>query len=437
MLEPLAVGFSKRVFARVVVLGFAAILTTGRRTITHLLRTVPSLAPGSASAYQRVLSRRRWAPWRVARAWATLVLKTCAPSGVVACGGDDTVDEHRGKKVSGQGGHRDAVRSTPSHTAFRGGHKGIVLCLLVKLPFSTRPWALPVLVALDHPKPWNQRYHRRHQTPAELMRPLLAVRIHWFPERTFRFAGDGGLGTHDLARFTQRWGHPLALVSRFSPDAHLSAPPPRVCQPKHGRPRKKGRKRPSPEQVVERARRQRLKVRWYGGGWRPVAVATGTGPWYQTGKSWVPIRGVYVHDKTGTHRDDDFFTTDLKRTPRQMIEAFTGRWSIETTFPEVRAYLGLETTCGWTPKTGLRAAPALCGLYTVVVLLYLQLPQRARGSLVDWSGKKNVTFSDAISAVRRWLWFAGAFENHGDHQPFAKLSAETQQLVLYALAQAA
>ena len=83
------------------------------------------------------------------------------------------------------------------------------------------------------------------------------------------------------------------------------------------------------------------------------------------------------------------------------------------------------------------AAPALFGLYTLVVLLYLQLPKRARGTGIEWSGKKNVTFSDAISAVRRWLWLNWAFENHGDHQPFAKLSAATQQLVLYALAQAA
>jgi hypothetical protein len=39
VLEPLAVGFSSRVFSRVVVLVFAAILTTGRRTIANVLRT--------------------------------------------------------------------------------------------------------------------------------------------------------------------------------------------------------------------------------------------------------------------------------------------------------------------------------------------------------------------------------------------------------------
>ncbi len=103
--------------------------------------------------------------------------------------------------------------------------------------------------------------------------------------------------------------------------------------------------------------------------------------WHKACEGLVPIRWVYVHDKTGTHRDDYFFTTDLKLTPRQII--FTGRWSIETMFQEVRAYLGLETTCGWTQKTVLRAAPALFGLYTLVV------PAR-------WQEKKGTTTTRAM-----------------------------------------
>jgi hypothetical protein len=49
VLKPLAVGFSSRVFSRVVVLALAAILTTGRRTIAIVLRTMQSRA-----AWQRL-----------------------------------------------------------------------------------------------------------------------------------------------------------------------------------------------------------------------------------------------------------------------------------------------------------------------------------------------------------------------------------------------
>lgn len=49
--------------------------------------------------------------------------------------------------------------------------------------------------------------------------------------------------------------------------------------------------------------------------------------------------------------------------------------------------------------------PCLFGLYTVVAWLDAELPTRwTRFRAVDWPGKRDVTFSDAITAVRRWLW---------------------------------
>jgi hypothetical protein len=64
---------------------------------------------------------------------------------------DDTVEEHKGKKVWGKARHRDPVRSSRSYTAFRWGHKWVVRSILVKFPWARRPWALPVLVALYRP----------------------------------------------------------------------------------------------------------------------------------------------------------------------------------------------------------------------------------------------------------------------------------------------
>jgi hypothetical protein len=49
-------------------------------------------------------------------------------------------------------------------------------------------------------------------------------------------------------------------------------------------------------------------------------------------------------------------------------------------------------------------------MYTVVALLYAELPARyTRVRVVDWPGKRDVTFSDAITAVRRWLWVEWVF----------------------------
>ena len=116
----------------------------------------------------------------------------------------------------------------------------------------------------------------RHKTPSELMRQMLAVLIHWFPDRQFIFTGDGGYGTHALASFAHRHCRHLSLVSLFYPDANLYDPPPVVLgkKPSH-RPRKKGAKLPAPQAVVAAtAQRKKLNVSWYGGGRRSVEVVS-------------------------------------------------------------------------------------------------------------------------------------------------------------------
>jgi hypothetical protein len=152
----------------------------------------------------------------------------------------------------------------------------------------------------------------------------------------------------------------------------------------------------------------------------------------------VSVRWVFVQDRTGTHRDEYFFTTDTGLTPAAIIETYTGRWNIETTFQELRSYLGLETTRGWCRNTVLRAEPCLFGLYTVVALLYAALPAKAaRVRGVAWPGKHDVTFSDAITAVRRWLWQEWVFAIPGHSEAFQKLPRPFRVLLLSGLAPAA
>src|SRR4051794_5352162 len=100
LLHELAPLFTQPTWRRGQVLLFAAILTTGRRTVANLLRTA-AWAPGHATSHQRVLSQARWSGLRVAAALGRFVLRHCWPQGPVPLAGDDTVTEHRGKKVYG------------------------------------------------------------------------------------------------------------------------------------------------------------------------------------------------------------------------------------------------------------------------------------------------------------------------------------------------
>src|SRR5512144_19859 len=240
LLHAFAGAFTRPTFKRFLTLMLGAVLTTGRRTITNLLRAVRGLAPGHPSSYHRVFSRRRWSPWTLGHALADFIVRRWVPQGSVPLAGDDTVDEHRGAKVYGKGRHRDPVRSTQSYTTYRWGHKWVVPAILIQFPFATRPWALPVLVALYRSPKWNQRSGRRHKTPARPLRQLTAVLLRWSPHRHFTLAGDGGYGSHEMARLAHRHRRRLTLVSRFCPDANLYEPPSVVVGKRDGRPRQKG-----------------------------------------------------------------------------------------------------------------------------------------------------------------------------------------------------
>lgn len=124
--------------------------------------------------------------------------------------------------------------------------------------------------------------------------------------------------------------------------------------------------------------------------------------------------------------------------PQHIVECYTQRWSIETTFQECREHLKLESTKSYGRQTVLRFTPCLFGLYTMVVLLYLQLPHPVNIlRTVVWRGKSTVTFSDMIMCVRRALWEQWCFHTPAHAQEFSKLSPSFQEILLSALVPAA
>src|SRR4051794_40296083 len=327
LFDCLAGAFTRPTFLRFLVLALATILTIGGRTVCNLLRTLGAFAPGHSSSYHRVFCKRRRSSWRLAKGLAGWVSHHLVPSGRVFLAGDDTVEEHPGDHVFGKGCHRDPVRSTHSYTAYRWGHKWVVLSVLVRFPFTRRQWAPPLLVALYRSEADNHKAGRRHKTPARLLRQLCCVLLRWFRQRQFVLSGDNNYGSHELARFAARRRGRLHLVSKFYPDANLVEPPPPYSG--GGRPRVKGKGLAKPEQVVADARRTKLQVAWYGGGQRDVEVVTGTGHWYKSGQGLVEVRWVFVHDLTGSHRDEYFMTTEVGMSAREVIETYVGRWNEE------------------------------------------------------------------------------------------------------------
>ncbi|WP_231871400.1 hypothetical protein [Planctomyces sp. SH-PL62] len=248
--------------------------------------------------------------------------------------------------------------------------------------------------------------------------------------------GDSAYGTHELARFAHRRRGRLTLVIKLHPEANLFEPPPAYCG--LGRPRVKGARIPKPrEAVVAAARLRRLTVAWYGGGTRRVETASGAGCWYKRGEGLVPIRWAFVRDRDGAHRDEYFYATDPTLDVRRVVETYTGRWSVETTFQETRSDLHVQTTRGWSRETVLRATPCLFGLYSIVAMLYAAMPCGRRVGAVAWHGNSVVTFSDALASVRRWIWAEGVVAHLPDGPAVQKLPPPIREVLYASLAPAA
>jgi hypothetical protein len=81
-----------------------------------------------------------------------------------------------------------------------------------------------------------------------------------------------------------------------------------------------------------------------------------------------PIRWVLVRDPTGVRDAQAFLCTNLDATPMEILGWFVSRWSIETTFQESRAHLGVETQRQWSDLAIARTTPALFGMFSLIAL---------------------------------------------------------------------
>jgi hypothetical protein len=112
LLDNLSASFRRPQTARRFILFFAAaVIVTGDRTVSAVLRLIALLQPVNPSTFHRLFSHRRWSSDTLAKIIVAFILERFVPKDVVKVVGDETVDGHRGKKVYGKARHRDASDS--------------------------------------------------------------------------------------------------------------------------------------------------------------------------------------------------------------------------------------------------------------------------------------------------------------------------------------
>ena len=408
LLSGFAVAMTAPTFAKSLVLIYGAILAPGTRTVSAILRVMGLGDLETFVNYHRVLNRDRWSPWRLSKLLLTLLLRLFVPEGVtLVVLIDETLERHEGKRIKYKGRFRDALRSTAQQVVTSLGIRWCCVALLVSVPWSRRPWALPFIVMPVLSPKTSAKLGKSHRTSVDRAMYLIEKVRRWQPEREIVLVGDGSYAAVALIQRCQRLKRPVRLVSRLRLDAALHDEP--VPQPKSKRGPKpqKGVRQPNLATRLKDPSTtwQRVTWPWYGGEHKELDIVSGVSLWYHRGMPPVRIRWVLVRCPENSFEPTAFFCSDPTTTPEQIVGWFVGRWNIEVTFEEMRAQLGFETQRQWSDRAIERTTPCLFGLFSVVVAMALTLhPKELPLHQTSWYHKTEATFSDALAAVRQHLW---------------------------------
>ncbi len=244
---------------------------------------------------------------------------------------------------------------------------------------------------------------------------------------------DGGFAAVSLALACVRTQ--VIMVSRLRWDAalyHWPGPQPRG---KRGPKPVKGKRQRGLQGWAGRSDTpwETVEVSWYGGKGKKLWVFSHTALWHTPGMPPVEIRFVLVCDPEGKLRMEAFFCTDLQATPVQILEWVVMRWSVEVTFEETRAHLGLETQRQWSDQAIARTTPVLLALFSIVTVLALRLSQAGQipVPVMAWYRKAEPTFVDCLALVRRHLWGARYMANSAAEAECVQLPREAVDLLIH------
>jgi len=381
--------------------------------------------------YHRVLNRAQWSALQAGKILLGLIVLLLVPPGAaIVVGADDTVERRSGRKIKAKGCYRDAVRSSRKHVVRCFGLKWVALMVLVPVPWAKRVWALPFLTVLCWPA--KSPHQRRHKTSVDWVRQMMKQVRRWLPERMLVLVVDGGFAAVALALACGE--SQVVMVARLRLDAALYHSPGPQPKGKRGRKPSKGKRQRSLAVWAARTDTpwEETEVDWYGGQRKALWVFSRTALWYTPGWAPVALRFVLVRDPEGQLPDAAFCCTDLQATPTQILHWVVMRWSVEVTFEEARAHLGVETQRQWTDLAIARTTPVLLGLFSLVTVLALRLStgRHIPVEATAWYHKTEATFADCLTLVRQHLWRARYLVNSAPEADCVQFPREALECLL-------
>jgi DDE superfamily endonuclease len=352
-------------------------------------------------------ARARWDADALGLAAALLVVSLLVPAGApVDVAVDDTLFKRRGKKVWAASWFHDGSAPGPAKTGY--GNNWVVLAIVVRLPFTSRPVAVPVMAKLVI-KGTNSK---SRLWLAVWMAGRLAAALHG---REVRVTADSAYAGGELK------GLPAGVswTTRLRKDAALHGlPPERTGRP--GRPRVKGDRLPSLAKMAATAKFSQVTVTRYGRT-ETVAAAVATCLWHSVFGTR-PVTVVIVRDKPGGAFGVALVTTDQAATAAQVIERYASRWSIEIAIEDAKQLFGTGQARNRTAAAVERTLPFQLACQAVAVTWYATAGhdpadlQERRENAPWYTSKAEPATADMTAKLRRVI-IAARFKASRPDQP--------------------
>lgn len=367
-----------------------------RRTVTNMIVAADGVGAKHHSAFHRVFAAARWSLDELGLAVFDLILPWL-DDGDIRLALDDTLARKRGLKVYGVGMHHDPLLSTRRTAVMNWGHSWVVLGVIVKFPFCPdKYFCLPILFRLYVGKQTAAKRGGSYRTRPELAVEMLHVLCKVYKNRRFHVVADSAYGGKSVYL---KLPANCDLTSRLDLDARLHEPCPVRTSGTRGRPRRRGKRLPTPRQMLtRRSRRRTLDI--YG---RRDRLRLADCVAYLYAMPDRPVRVVAVEPLTGGRKRQAFYSTRHDASGERVLAWYASRWSIEVAFQNSKSHLGFEEPQGWTRRAVERTAPTAMLLYTLIVLWFARCGHRHyREPNRPWYRlKRHASFADMLTTLRR------------------------------------
>ena len=401
VLEAFRIVLTGPSYANMVVVACGWVLTQGPHAVTEALVRTGVAGRRHHEAFHRFFSRGTWDPDRMGL-WMFRRLEPFLTNETLRVVLDDTLAPKKGPRVFGIGTHIDAVRSTKRHKVFCFGHCWVVLAVLVRVPFSERTWALPVLFRLHRNLKECTKAGAVYAKKTESAREMLDLFVTWAGERRVEVTADSAYCNDTVTRGLQA---SVVLFGAMRPDAVLtSLPTPRVAGTA-GRPSLRGAAVPKPNAVANdpAVPWESCTAKLYGRT-KTVHYKTLCAQWYRACGIGL-LRIVIVRTDQGTMPIRVFFCTDAEVPVVRILETYASRWGIEVFFREGKQLLGFADSSARAEAAVLRVAPFVGLLYTTLVVWFLEGASQSKFAtppLRPWyKHKRGLCFADILRAAQR------------------------------------